>query len=252
MTPLRWAAPERHESLPSTNLEALRDARPGRVVVADHQSAGLGRRGRSWSSPPGDCLAISAVLPAVAPELAGWVPLAAGVAVVDALAVSRWPVEARLKWPNDVLVADGPAPGKISGILTQVADDGAVVVGAGLNVDHDRTRLPVPTATSWRLARGGSPLPPGARESFLEDYLDRLRDLHRSVAEGDHETLHAAYSSRCATLGRDVVVHRPDGGRTRGRALRVDDRGALVVAGSPPDGGQSVHDAGDVEHLREQ
>ncbi|ANS78445.1 Biotin-protein ligase [Serinicoccus hydrothermalis] len=252
MTSLRWAAPERHESLPSTNLAALADPRPGRVVVADHQSAGLGRRGRSWTSPPGAALAVSAVLPPLPADLAGWLPLAAGVAVVDALASSRWPVEARLKWPNDALVPAGPAPGKISGVLTQVADGGALVVGTGLNVDHDRSRLPVPTATSWRLVRGGSPLPPGAREGFLEDYLGRLRELHAALVEGDVDRVHRAYEARCATLGRDVVLHRPGGGRVRGRAVRVDARGALVLATSPTAGVESVHDAGDVEHLRDQ
>ncbi|WP_151524455.1 biotin--[acetyl-CoA-carboxylase] ligase [Serinicoccus kebangsaanensis] len=247
MTPLRWAAPEWHESVGSTNVEALAAPRVGRVVVADHQSAGLGRRGRTWSSPPGTALAISAVLPPPPGDTGGWLPLAAGVAVVDALAASRWPVEARLKWPNDLLLEAGPAPGKLCGILTQVADDGAVVVGVGVNVDHDRAQLPVPTATSWRLARGGAPLPPGAREDFVQTYLHLLREVHLGLQDEPDE-VRRRYLRHCGTLGRDVVVHRPGGQQTRGRAVRLDARGALVVAGP----GESVHDVGDVEHLRDQ
>lgn len=249
MERLRWAAPQWHESIGSTNVEALADPRPGRVVVADHQSAGQGRRGRTWSSPPGTGMAISAVVPALPPGVVGWLPLAAGLAVLSALADSRWPVDTVLKWPNDVLVEAGPAPGKLCGVLAQVAPGGAVVVGAGVNVDHDRGDLPVPTATSWRLARGGSPLPDGAREDFLASYLDHLASLHDALARGDVETVRTAYLPRCGTLGRTVVVHRPDGGQTRGTAVAVDDGGGLVVEGAD---GSAVHHAGDVEHLRSQ
>lgn len=245
-----WATPEWHDSLGSTNTEALADPRPGRVVVAEHQSAGLGRRGRVWESPPGTGMAISAVLPPVPSVVAGWVPLAAGLAVRSALADSRWPVSAVLKWPNDVLLESGPRPGKICGILTQVAATGAVVVGAGVNVDHEADQLPVPTATSWRLARGGAVLPDGAREAFLEDYLRHLATWHAGLEQEDREPVRTAYLDACSTLGRRVAVLRPDGGRTEGRAVSVDEDGALVVEGSQ--GGRGVHHAGDVEHVRPQ
>ncbi|WP_130014591.1 biotin--[acetyl-CoA-carboxylase] ligase [Serinicoccus sediminis] len=250
MTRLRWATPERHESVGSTNVEAMADPRPGRVVVADHQSAGQGRRGRRWSSPPGTCLAVSAVVSAVPAAAAGWVPLAAGVAVVDALAASRWPVDAVLKWPNDVLLETGRASGKLCGVLVQVADTGDLVVGVGVNVDHQDDQLPVPTATSWRLARGGAPLPDGAREGFLEDYLHRLRELHDALARGDAGPVRTAYLQRCATLGRPVVVHRPDGAAVRGEAVGLDEGGALLVR--QVGGAVVAHHAGDVEHLRDQ
>lgn len=243
----RWLVPERRATVGSTNIEALADPRPGRVVVADHQSAGQGRRGRTWSSPPGTGMAISAVVPALPPAVVGWLPLVAGLAVVRALAQSRWPVDAALKWPNDVLVVAGPRPGKLCGVLTQVADDGTVVVGTGLNVDHAEDQLPVAAATSWRLARGGAPLPDAAREVFLEDYLRHLAELHDALADGQVTRVRAAYLDRSATVGRQVVVHRPGGGATEGRAVDLADDGALVVHGAH---GRSVHHAGDVEHLR--
>lgn len=272
MERLRWAAPEWHETVGSTNAVALEAPRPGRVVVADHQSAGLGRRGRRWESPPGTGMAISAVVPPVDQQVMGWVPLAAGLALAEALAGSRWPVDAALKWPNDVLVplrpsdgaggrgageggqapvleADGRRWGKVAGVLAQVSGEGAVVVGTGVNVDHTADQLPVPTATSWRLARGGAPLPDGAREALLTAYLEHLATWHDTLAAADPRPLRTAYLRRCLTLGLPVVVHRPDGGTTAGTAVDLDASGALVVEGP---GGRSVHHAGDVEHLRGQ
>lgn len=274
MDTLRWAAPEWHETVGSTNALALEHPRPGRVVVADHQSAGIGRRGRRWDSAPGTGMAVSAVVPAVDQVVMGWVPLAAGLALAQALAASRWPVDATLKWPNDVLVplrevrpadaaagtparpaqvpvleTDGRRWGKVAGVLAQVAADGSVVVGTGVNVDHRPDQLPVPTATSWSLARGGAPLPDGAREALLTAYLEHLASLHDALVAGRAGPVRTAYLRRCATLGRPVVVHRPDGGRTTGTAADVDDSGALVVDG--PDG-RTLHHAGDVEHARPQ
>ncbi|MDO5739589.1 MAG: biotin--[acetyl-CoA-carboxylase] ligase, partial [Ornithinimicrobium sp.] len=191
MTLLRWAAPEHHESIGSTNAEALLDPRIGRVLVADHQSAGQGRQGRVWASPPGAGMAISVVVPSVPGELMGWLPMVAGLALAGALQDSRWAVTAGLKWPNDVLVplredtgvragagreqaqeqgqaqepvleAEGRRWGKVAGTLAQVTtvhSGRVVVIGTGVNVDHTLAALPVPTATSWRLARGGAPLP---------------------------------------------------------------------------------------------
>lgn len=251
VTKLRWDAPEWHPTIGSTNLHALADPRPGRVVVADHQSAGIGRRDRRWESPPGAGLAVSAVVPAVAPQLMGWLPLVAGLAVTRALAGSRWPVEAVLKWPNDVLVPRdrGQERAKVAGILAQVASTGDVIIGTGINVHHTADQLPVPTATSWRLARGGGPLPEVARAELLTAYLDHLAAGHELLATGQVGPVRDAYRAACASLGSEVVVHLPGGDRVRGLAVEVDDSGALVVDGP---GGRSVHHAGDVEHLRGQ
>lgn len=264
MPMLRWAVPERHETLGSTNTEALADPRPGRVVVADHQSAGLGRLGRVWESPPGTGMAISAVVPPVPSAVAGWVPLAAGLALARALAASRWPVTAALKWPNDVLVplragageavleADGLRWGKVAGVLCQVAGTGAVVVGSGLNVDHTADQLPVPTATSWRLARAAgtpAPLPDGARESLLSTYLDLLASATEDLLRGDAEGARAAYLERCLTIGRPVSLHLPAGDVVTGTAVGLAEDGALLLDGP---GGVTTHAAGDVRHLRPQ
>lgn len=271
-----WEPPECHPTIDSTNLEAARDPRPGRVIVADHQSAGLGRRGRSWTAPPDTSIALTVVLPAPAPGVIGWVPLVAGLAVAQALAESRYAVPAVLKWPNDVLVQEDQEWRKVCGVLAQSvpgapksvsggadgrsaaaaaaagagsagAATGVVVVGAGLNVDQTRDQLPGPTATSWRLARaGGAPLPDGAREQFVTAYLDRLADLVATLVS-DPRTVRTAYREACRTLGQEVAVHLPGGGVRTGTAVAVDDSGALVVEGA---GARTVHVAGDVVHVR--
>lgn len=244
---MTWESPEWHPTIDSTNLEAARDPRPGRVVVADHQSAGLGRRGRSWTAPPDTSVAVSVVVRAPEPGMAGWVPLVAGLAVAEALEQSRYAVPAVLKWPNDVLVREGDGWLKVCGVLAQSVPGAAggpvVVVGAGINIDQTRDQLPVPTATSWRLARGGgAPLPDGAGERLVSDYLDRLADRLADLAGA-----RTAYARRCSTLGQAVRVHLPEGGERTGTAVEIDPSGALVVEGG---GRRTVHLAGDVVHVR--
>lgn len=244
---IRFGDVDWRQSVDSTNTVLLADPRPGRVLVAEHQRAGLGRRGRTWTAPPGAGLAISVVVASPGPELVGWVPLAAGLAVAQALGSSPYGVPARLKWPNDVLVAEGGRWLKVCGVLAQAtrhpADAVVVVVGAGVNVDQLRTDLPVESATSWRLARGGTSLPEGARETLVRDYLDHLGE-----ALSDLAAVRAPYSALCSTVGTPVAVHLPDGSQRTGLAVEVDGSGALVVADAH--GHRTVHHAGDVVHLR--
>ncbi len=146
-----WLDVDVHRELGSTNAEAARLARPFHVVVTDHQKAGRGRLGRIWETPPHTSVTLSVLLPA--PDVGrGWMPLAAGLAVRDALRDVAG-VEAGLKWPNDVLVpADGER--KVCGILCEL-QPGGIVVGLGVNVDQERDELPVDTATLP--APGGCP-----------------------------------------------------------------------------------------------
>lgn len=228
-------------------------------------------------------MAISVVVPSVPGELMGWLPMVAGLALAGALQDSRWAVTAGLKWPNDVLVplredtgvragagreqaqeqaqeqgqaqepvleAEGRRWGKVAGTLAQVTtvhSGRVVVIGTGVNVDHTLAALPVPTATSWRLARGGAPLPDGAREELLSAYLEGLAFAHDQLAVGDHRRVRSDYLDRCLTLGRAVTVHLSGGAKVIGTATGIDDSGALVVEGP---GGRSIHHAGDIEHAQ--
>src|ERR1019366_8903361 len=139
-----WRAVEVTAVTDSTNADLLAraggGAPEGLVLAAEEQRAGRGRMGRAWVAPPRAALTFSLLVRprTVPPARRGWLPLLAGVAVASAVhAVAS--VDARLKWPNDVLV--GPA--KLGGILAEAAGD-AVVVGIGLNVSTEPGELPPP------------------------------------------------------------------------------------------------------------
>lgn len=255
-----WQMVDVYASIDSTNLEALRHPLPGRVVVADFQSAGRGRLARQWQAPARASIAVSAVLPMPADRSAdwGWLPLLTGMAMREALEdVAQ--VVSRLKWPNDVLVQEGAdlevAEGtddpkaawlKISGVLCEmVPEGGLVVMGAGANIDQERSELPVETATSLALCGAGNV----RREDVVVRYLRALAGLHRAWSGGGAGlgALRAAYRSSCLTVGLDVDVHQPDGRVCRGTATGIDDTGRLTVQAG---GSRTAHAAGDVVHVR--
>lgn len=187
---------------------------PGSVVVADHQSAGRGRLGRTWEAPAGSALLASFVV-----EYQPLVSLAAGLAVAEACAGAAPGVATRLKWPNDVLV-DGA---KLAGILVEVTAANAVV-GVGVNL----TSAPP----------GAAQLGDVDRDRLLADIGDRLaRWVGRPPAE-----IVAGWRARSDTLGRRVRVDL-QGESFEGVAEDVLADGALVVAGRRVS-------AGDVIHLR--
>lgn len=241
----RWARIQVVESTASTNADLLADSSaPDRsVLVAEDQVAGRGRFDRSWTSPPRAGLTFSVLLrPPVPMPAWGWLPLLAGVALHEAVG-SVSGVDTAVKWPNDLLAADGR---KLAGILAQTAGS-AVVVGIGLNVDTADDELPVDTATSLLLA-GAADVD---RTALLIAILARLDARYAQWADcgGDAAAagLTAAYRSVCATLGRPVRVTLGDDTVLDGDATDVDDLGRLVVR--TPAGEHAVS-AGDVEHVR--
>jgi BirA family biotin operon repressor/biotin-[acetyl-CoA-carboxylase] ligase len=217
---------------------ALEGAPAGTVVVAEQQTAGRGRQGRSWSAPRGTALTLSALLrpkPADLPLL----PLACAVAVCETCeAVS--PVGCQIKWPNDVLI-DGR---KVAGILIESRPgDGWAVVGIGLNVDISEDELDPELrdrATSLLIA-GGAPV---GRDGALAELLERLAAWTGAPASEPGRLL-GAYRERDALRGRAINWQSTDGVR-RGTAAGIDDSGNLVAFGD--DGTQYVLDAGEV-HL---
>lgn len=233
-----WLPTEVHESVGSTNAELARDPRPWRVVTAEEQRTGRGRLDRAWSTTPGTSIAASVLVPRPRTAPPGWVPLVVGLALRDALTTTSG-VEIVLKWPNDLLVpSDGGR--KVAGILCELTPAG-VVVGTGVNIDQDRTDLPVDTATSLRLAGA-----PGVeRERVLTAYLVRLAVLLRAL-DDDPYAVRAAYEAACTTLGREVVVHLT-GSQLRGVATGIDADGRLCLR---TDTGPCAVAAGDVVHVR--
>ncbi|GIG36353.1 biotin--[acetyl-CoA-carboxylase] ligase [Cellulomonas pakistanensis] len=227
------------------------------LLVAEHQRAGRGRAGHTWTTPPGAALTLSlAVRPGVPRDRWGWLPLLAGLAVVRAVRAATG-LAAGLKWPNDVLVpgADGAdLPGwgryrKAAGLLAEVAPGGdAVVLGIGLNVAQRADELPVASATSLRAAGAAGVdrtalLVAVVRE--VDGVLAPWRDHGGDVAAAG---LDAAVAGACLTLGAGVRATLPDGSELRGTAERIDADGALVLRDAA--GSERVLLAGDVRHVR--
>jgi BirA family biotin operon repressor/biotin-[acetyl-CoA-carboxylase] ligase len=219
----------------STNDEAAARAGAGAaegiVVVADTQSWGRGRRGRTWEAPAGSSLLVSVFLRPAAPHLA---LVGAGLAAADACR-SVAGVDVGLKWPNDV-VLDGPgdeAGAKLAGILAEGVA-GGVVVGLGLNVDWGGVALPAGGASLAQVS--GRDVD---RAALLVGYLVALEARCRQGPEA----LMADYRAACSTIGCHVRLELPGGESLEGRATGVAEDGRLLVDGRPVA-------AGDVVHLR--
>ncbi|HWT80835.1 MAG TPA: biotin--[acetyl-CoA-carboxylase] ligase [Candidatus Methylomirabilis sp.] len=215
----------------STNdavMEAARAGEPeGFAILADRQTAGRGRRGRSWVSPAGVGVYTSVLLrPQQLPARIPLLTLVGGLAVAEAIQeIAR--VAARLKWPNDVLVEGR----KIAGVLTEMASTdgevGPVVIGMGINVNHGPQDFPaelLPVATSLALVTGKT-LPRGKVAAAVFNALDGWYQVFR---EGDDAAILTAGRERSAILGRPVDLHTGEG-HWQGIAVDLDSDGALLV-----------------------
>lgn len=238
----------------STNADLLERAASGTdidgaVLIAEHQTAGRGRHGRGWSASPRAQITMSVgVKVADLPTTAwGWLSLATGVAVIDAVSpvLEAAGAEAGLKWPNDVLAGPPGSKGKLAGILAEVARP-FVVIGLGLNVTQSPQEVDEPGATS--LVDLGVLAPD--RDRLLRALLRELgrRIVGWRAARGADWQLAADYRARSLTVGSRVRAHLPGDKQLVGIAAGIDDQGRLCL--ELEDGGTAVVSAGDVVHLR--
>jgi len=195
----------------------------GAAVIAEQQTAGRGRQGRAWISPPGASLMCSVVVrPTVPGEQIGRLTMAGGIAVAETL-TPHLPGRVRLKWPNDVLIEGR----KISGILSEATWLGdhleAVIVGIGVNVRNDFRSTELEqraTCLETELGRGVD------RRPLLADLLRRLDHWAERL---DDPALVEAWRGWLGTLGRRVTVYPQLGAAYEGVAEAVDEDGALWV-----------------------
>ncbi|MDQ6796562.1 MAG: biotin--[acetyl-CoA-carboxylase] ligase [Actinomycetota bacterium] len=232
-------------------------AAEGLVVVAGHQTAGRGRRGRTWEAPPNSSLLVSVVLcPPPAPAPVALVTVACALAAADACGDVAGFVPG-LKWPNDLVVGGRKLAGVLASAALPLAGDsvqgtGPVVVGLGLNV---RWPGPMPAdleaiaVTAEAIAEVRVDL--GA---LLNRYLIRLEERCRDLADAGGDRADAGvpammdeYRRRCVTLGRTVRVELPGGRVLSGVAVDVDGDGSLQVR---TEAGLRRVTAGDVVHVR--
>ncbi|ELZ44367.1 biotin--acetyl-CoA-carboxylase ligase [Halorubrum californiense DSM 19288] len=249
---------EYRDRIASTNERARELAADGKTdvaVVADEQTGSRGRLDREWVAPSGGVWLSVLTRPDVPTARAPLYTLAAAVATTDAAREAG--VDAKIKWPNDVLVepeesaagaddsdSTGRGGRKLAGILTEMEGEadrvGWLVVGVGVNANLDPETLPA-GATSLSAERGS----PVDRRRFAATLLERYAELTASPAALD-EVL-SAWRERASTLGRRVRVDTGDG-VVEGTAVDVADPGALLI---DTDGGRRRVHAGDCEHLRD-
>jgi BirA family biotin operon repressor/biotin-[acetyl-CoA-carboxylase] ligase len=219
---------EAHDSIGSTNDRAreLLDepGGEGRAIVTEEQTAGRGRRGRAWISPPGHNLMLSvAIRPRIGAADAWQLALAAALAGRSACAALA-PV--MLKWPNDLVSSDGA---KLGGLLLETTIDGdritSAVIGIGINVNWPRAEMPAEIAAG-ATSLGEIAGAPIERADLRSALLDALDAELMAVEAGTSPV--PRYREVCATLGTDVGVETATG-RVEGRAIEVDDDGALVI-----------------------
>ncbi|WP_137288590.1 biotin--[acetyl-CoA-carboxylase] ligase [Natronorubrum halophilum] len=231
-----------HDSLGSTNDRARELANEGAsdvVVLADEQVGGRGRLDREWSSPSGGVWLSVVTRPEIAPAQAPLYTLA--VSVATARAAREAGVDARIKWPNDVVVPVGEDGDyrKLSGILTEMEGETDrvdwIIAGPGINANIDADALPE-GATSIRDEAGDVD-----RRRFVQRLLEEF-ERYRT----DLEAVVPAWRELTLTLGQRVRVERP-AGELVGEAVDVTESGALVI--ETADGRETVS-AGDCEHLR--
>ena len=227
------------EQTGSTNVDLVEEARrgdsSGAVLVADHQTVGRGRLDRQWLDEPGRALLVSFRVPVAQTGAADLVLSlgAAARAAVDSLCVA--PV--LTKWPNDLVVIDGPASGKLAGVLAEfvAASSPCVVIGIGINI------APIPRqegATSV-VECGGPADRDAVLSALLQEFATRRTNPSGVVAE---------LRAHSATIGSRVRVTLPGGEELLGRAVDLTADGKLVVDDDM--GERHVVGVGDVVHLR--
>jgi BirA family biotin operon repressor/biotin-[acetyl-CoA-carboxylase] ligase len=256
------ARTERFASVGSTNdvVRAWLEAGTAEVclALADEQTAGRGREGRTWTTPPGAGLLCSLgfrpswVAPDRTWQLAGIVALAMADAAEEVAGLADRSV--RLKWPNDLVVESAPGDvRKLGGVLGETVglgtDDPRAIIGIGLNADWAAADFPpqlAPAMTSLRVASGGRPIDLAL---LLDAFTTRLEARTIALRGGRFDV--ADWIARQLTNGRPVRLDAPDGSSSVVRALGVDvASGGLVVADPGASSGERTVLTGEIAHLR--
>lgn len=241
---------ECQETLPSTNdrarefLDLFGPAAHGAVVVADRQTAGRGRMGRSWYSQPGSSLSLSVALwPGGEPSGFGTIPLAAALAVREAL--KGCGVAAGLKWPNDVLVGGR----KVAGVLLEGRFSGdehrGMALGIGVNLAQKREEFPAEFRAGATSVLAETGVTPDA-VAFAAALLNALEPLLERAQSDPAGLVASAATAWVHRLGEAMVLET-GGGRLEGRFAGVGPEGELRL--ETPRGVMSLV-SGEVVHVR--
>lgn len=234
------------ETLPSTNIKALSLARQGaeegEIVIAEEQTQGKGRLGRSWSSPPYLNLYLSLILkPKFPPNHAPQITLMAAVAVADTVR-SFIPFTPEIKWPNDILVQGQ----KIAGILTESSCESGrilfVILGVGVNLNFSKELMSetIRNKATSLLALTQRPVD---RQAFTCRLIQSLDRCYGTLEGSGFVGIRRRWEGYFLLQGKKVTVEMPDG-QISGKVVGIDMDGALIIEGEG--GNQERILAGDV------
>jgi BirA family biotin operon repressor/biotin-[acetyl-CoA-carboxylase] ligase len=225
------------------------------LAVADEQTAGRGREGRTWTAPSGAGLLLSlGFRPSwLEPDRTWRLAAVTALALADAAETVAGLADGsiRLKWPND-LVVEGPTVRKLGGLLGETVglgtNDPRATIGIGVNADWQRADFPpelADTMTSLREIAAG-PIDPGV---VLDAFLAGLEAQTIALRAGQFDA--DGWVARQVTTGRTIRLQGPDGRSSHVRALGVDpDGGGLIVDDPAADGGRRTVVTGEIVHLR--
>ncbi|MDD5537356.1 MAG: biotin--[acetyl-CoA-carboxylase] ligase [Candidatus Omnitrophica bacterium] len=219
-----------HDEITSTQdiaEELAREgAKEGTVVIAETQTRGRGRKGRSWVSPPEGGVYLSIILrPNLMPSRIVQIPLIAGVAV--SRAVSRvTPLHPRLKWPNDIIINGKKAGGILTEMNSEVDGVNYVILGIGINVNTPGHILAGPTqgiATSLADECGEQV----SRVRLVQHLFSEFEALYAKFLISGFDSLREEWKTLNNTIGSRVRIS--DEEEIEGKAIDIDDEGFLLV-----------------------
>ncbi len=209
------------ETTPSTNLEAklLENVPSKSVFLAEEQTKGRGRLGRSWDSAKGSGIYMTIYLePEIQSDDIAKLTLLAG------LAVARVIKKSTIKWPNDIILKSK----KVSGILCELVtkpDKNAVLVGIGINANNKEFSLDLKDkATSLFLETGKKQ----DRTKLVIDVVKEFFKLYDKFLKKGISVFMKEYRKKCSTLGKNVIVEE-NGTKTKAMAVDVTDAGELLI-----------------------
>ena len=214
------------EEIDSTNNKAKQiafESQDGDVVVSETQHSGRGRRGREWHSPKGGIYISFILKPNISPERAPQITLLSSVALVETLNSMKSKMNAKIKWPNDILISGR----KISGILTELSSDmekiNYVVVGIGINLNTDLEDLPE-KAASLKVEMGQEI----SVKLFLKSFFEHYDTVYQEYLDNGIDQIIEKWKKNSDTLGKNVKIIGINE-TYDGLAKDIDENGALIL-----------------------
>lgn len=248
------------QSVDSTNRVAMelgdKGAPHGTTVIAETQTKGRGRLGRTWISPPGDNIYMSAILrPALKPEDATLLTILAAVACVKAIRDATG-IEVKIKWPNDLMVSDRKLGGILAEIKSCSENIAYAVIGIGINISTELKDFPpdvraiatsIYEETARRVACEAALEPSLLRPLLISGILNEIDSWYGILAATGREPLMDEWRRFTSTLKRPVMVKTGEETFT-GVAEDIDECGLLIIR--LPSGSLKKINAGDVTIIK--